>query len=64
MKLRGVERFTDLLGRLELSDRLILDPDRIPVDKHYLRPFSYERADRRIAEERDRAFAWLAEAAR
>ena len=57
--IRGGERFTDLLGRLGRTDRLLSDPERIPFERGLLAPFSYEKTDRLIEAEKAHALAWL-----
>lgn len=56
---RGFERFIDLLGRLELMDRLVDDPKNIPHDEKYLEKFSYERTNQIILEEAEKTVQWV-----
>ena len=59
---RGLQRFSDLLERLELSDRLAPNPQKIPHDERYLQDIDYTRAEEIILEERNRAVHWLEKA--
>lgn len=56
---RGYERFVDLLGRLELLDRLIEDPKNIPLDENYLKPLSYVKTNKIIERESRRTVNWI-----
>ena len=59
---RGFERFTDLLGRLKLTDRLVSDPDKIPHDEKYLSPIDYTQTNEIIKREKERTVNWVKEA--
>lgn len=56
---RGFERFTDLLGRLKLTDRLISDPENIPVDEKFLAPIDYTQTNEIIASEAKKTVDWV-----
>lgn len=56
---RGHERFLDLLSRLKLMDRLVMDTQNIPLDKKYLNPIDYVETNNVIAKERKSAIQWL-----
>lgn len=56
---RGFERFTDLLGRLNLMDRLVFDPENIPHDESFLLPVDYTETNKIIAEEAKKTVDWI-----
>lgn len=56
---RGVARFSDLLAKYDLLDRLALDVDHIPKDEKFLLPVDYTQIRGQIARERARSTAWL-----
>lgn len=55
---RGFERFTDLLGRLNLLDRLV-NPREIPHDNKYLEPIDYTKVNEIIKRETSFTVEWL-----
>lgn len=57
--IRGFERFSDLLGRLKLTDRLVVDHDNIPNDEKYLEPIDYAETNNIIKSEAKRTVEWL-----
>ena len=58
-QLRGVERFTDLLSRLQLTDR-ILDLDKSPViPESLLAPIDWGKTEELIRVNRKNALDWL-----
>lgn len=56
---RGYERFIDLLGRLKLLDRLVIDPQKIPHDAKYLKPLDYSVTDKIIEKESKKTIEWI-----
>lgn len=56
---RGVARFTDLLSKHDLLDRLAMDVNNIPKDKNFLLPVDYTKIREQIAKERIRSVEWL-----
>lgn len=56
---RGFERFTDLLSRLKLLDRLVIDNENIPHDMRYLAPIDYTEINSIISKEGERTVKWL-----
>jgi len=56
---RGLERFSDILGRLGLLDRLISTPKDIPLDEKYLSPIDYDNTNNLIIEERKASLKWI-----
>ena len=59
---RGIDRFFDLLGRLGLMDRLIENPNSIPVDTKYLNKIDYSSTEQLINSEKNKALSWLSSA--
>lgn len=57
--MRGVARFSDLLTKYGLLDRLAMDVNDIPKDEKFLLPVDYTKIREQIAEERVRSIAWL-----
>lgn len=55
---RGFERFIDLLGRLNLMDRLV-DPRAIPHEKKYLEAIDYTEVNEIIKKETKFTVDWL-----
>lgn len=56
---RGYERFIDLLGRLKLTDRLVTDPQNIPLDEKYLEAIDYTETNKIIAREAEKTVKWV-----
>lgn len=56
---RGFERFIDLLGRLNLLDRLITSLDSITIDKNFLKPIDYSKTNKIIEKESKKSLEWL-----
>ena len=56
---RGYERFIDLLGRLDLLDRLISDPKRIPHDERFLKAINYKNVNKIIEGEARKTVEWV-----
>lgn len=56
---RGIDRFTYLLGKFGLLDRLVNDPKNIPLDENYFSPIDYNRINELIAKERKSSVNWL-----
>ena len=59
---RGPKRFNELLDDLHLSDRIVNDPNDIPLDKRFLEPIDYSEVDKIVAEKRNYSVKWLEEA--
>lgn len=55
----GAARFTDLLSKHDLLDRLAMDVNNIPKDKNFLLPVDYTKISEQIAKERIRSVEWL-----
>ncbi|MDR0917891.1 MAG: Coenzyme F420 hydrogenase/dehydrogenase, beta subunit C-terminal domain, partial [Oscillospiraceae bacterium] len=56
---RGAERFYDLLGRLNLIDRLSTSSKNILRDEKFLKEIDYTETDKIIAAEKEKAINWL-----
>lgn len=56
---RGFNRFKDLLGRLNLLERLVFDVKNIPIDEKYLESIDYTKVNLIISEEKKKTVAWL-----
>lgn len=59
---RGAERFTDLLGRLGLLDRLIEHEDGFTMEGQYQQPVDYVKVNSVIQKEKEHTLNWLKEA--
>lgn len=58
-KERGVSRFTSLLGKLGLMDRLILDLENINITNIFENSINYSGVDEKLSIERDKSFDFL-----
>lgn len=56
---RGAVRFPELLGTFGLTDRMVDDPNKIPVKKSFLQPFDRERVEVIMAQQRKQSLEWL-----
>lgn len=59
---RGIQRFESLLSKVGLLDRLISDPNNIPLDEAFLKPISFTNANKILEDERVRSVDWLKKA--
>lgn len=58
-KERGVSRFTSLLGKLDLMDRLIQDFDSIDIVNIFKKSIDYSSVDKKLSMEREKSFDFL-----
>ena len=56
---RGAMRFTELLDKFSLLDRLAPDPTNIPQNSDLLNKIAYTEINKKIRLERERAISWL-----
>ena len=56
---RGLDRFNDLLTRLNLKERLVTDQNNIPLDEKYLSEIDYSKTNEIIESEKQRTVEWL-----
>ena len=56
---RGHERFSDLLGRLKLMDRLIVNSKNILLDEKFLAPIDYTETNEIVDKEVKRTVEWV-----
>ena len=56
---RGIARFSDLLTKRGLTDRLALDPNNIPQKEEFLEKIDYTQIKQNILKEREESIAWL-----
>ena len=59
---RGAVRFSELLEKFGLLNRLITETDNIPVNRRFLDVINYEPVNRIIKHERDNSVEWLKKA--
>ncbi|MCM1144083.1 MAG: 2-succinyl-5-enolpyruvyl-6-hydroxy-3-cyclohexene-1-carboxylic-acid synthase [Blautia sp.] len=56
---RGYERFSDLLGRLKLMARLVVDPQNIPLDENLFKPIDYTETNEIVSGEAKKTVEWI-----
>lgn len=56
---RGSVRFGELLGKFDLQDRLVPNPEKIPLDKRYFEQIDFTHANAIMQRERESSIAWL-----
>lgn len=56
---RGSVRFGDILGKFGLLDRLVQDPENIPISNQYLKNIDFSRVNKIIEKERKESLEWL-----
>ena len=56
---RGIERFSSLLGQLDLLDYIVASPDDIIKSKKVFKPIDYEKVHIKLEKMKSNSMAWL-----